>query len=94
MIIARMPPYPPAEIVRRGEEVYAQQIRPQVEADNKGRALVIDIETGAWEWEDRDEPLAASHRLITRNPDAVLYARRVGYRARTKMGGSLQQVEE
>lgn len=90
---ARQPPYAPEEIAQRGETLYEQQIRPRVETGNKGRGMVIDIETGAYEWED-DDPLAASHRLLARNPAAVLYARRIGYRAHTKMGGSWRQIEE
>lgn len=90
---ARQPAFPPSEIARRGEALYEQRIRPQVEAGNKGKGLVIDIETGKFEWEAED-PLAASRRLLVKNPDAVLYARRVGYRAHTKRGGSWRQLEE
>ncbi len=93
MLTARKPPYTPQEIARRGEALYAQTIRPRVAANDKGEGVVIDIETGEFEWE-RDDPVAASHRLLRKNPQAVLYAWRVGYPAYTKMGGSWRQVEE
>ena len=32
------------EFARRGEEIYQQTVRPSVEAGNKGRIVVIDIE--------------------------------------------------
>jgi hypothetical protein len=88
----RQPRYAPGEISRRGEELYEREIREKVEAGNKGRVLVIDIETGAYEIEGED-PLAASHHLLARNPDATLYALRIGYRACTKMSGSWRQLE-
>jgi hypothetical protein len=44
------PHYSKEEIVRRGEELYEQQIRGQIDEErNKGKALVIDIETGDYE---------------------------------------------
>lgn len=90
---ARQPPYSAQEIARRGKTLYEQVIRPRVTSGDKGEGVVIDIETGAFEWE-RNDPVAASHRLLDKNPQAVLYARRVGYSAYTKMGGSWRQVEE
>ena len=51
-------------VQRRGNEIYEHDIRPQVEADNKGKYIAIDIETGAWEMDNSE--MAASDRL----PDA------------------------
>lgn len=93
MVSARKPPYTPQEIAQRGEALYEQLVRPQITADEKGEGIVIDIETGAFERE-RGDPVGASHRLLQKNSQAVLYARRVGYLAYTKMGGSWRQVEE
>ena len=87
------PPYPSAEIARRGEALYAEKIGPLVEAEHHGDHLVMDIETGAYEFETREEPLAACDALRRRNPQAVMYRVRVGYRAATKMGGSWRQAE-
>jgi hypothetical protein len=53
------PRYSLEEIGRRGQELYAQQIRAQVETPkNIGKQVVIDIETG--EYEVDSDGLAAS----------------------------------
>lgn len=68
--------YPKDEFARRGNEIYERDIRPLVEADNQGKIVVIDIETGVWEM-DADE-MAASERLEARYPDAQIWMVRVG----------------
>jgi hypothetical protein len=88
MPTAKLPPYTPEEIARRGEAIYEEKIRPIIESDNKGRRLVIDIETGNYLFQSIEDPIAASHALLERNPDAVIYGMRVGYPAATKLGGS------
>ena len=88
---AKLPPYPPEEIARRGEAIYEKSIRPLVEQENKGQRLVIDIETGDYLFQSLQDPVAASHTLLERNPEAVLYGMRVGYPAATKLGGSWRQ---
>jgi hypothetical protein len=35
------PDYTADEIVRRGKEIYERELRPKVEAGNKGKILVI-----------------------------------------------------
>lgn len=50
----RQPGYSDEEFARRGKELYEKNIRPQVEAGNKGKIVAIDIETG--EFELADEP--------------------------------------
>ena len=69
--------YSKEEFARRGNEIYERDIRPQVEAGSKGRVVVIDIETGAWEI-DADE-VAASKRLEAIKPDAQIWMVRVGF---------------
>ena len=79
------------EIVRRGEELYEQQIRSRVEtAENIGKQIVIDIETGDYEIDG--DGLAASHRLMTRHPGAALYGARIGYDAVYAVGGTLTRT--
>jgi hypothetical protein len=78
--------YTDEEIARRAEELYDRKIRPKVEAENKGKILVIDIETGAYEIDD--DLLRAAHRVRAKNPNAVLYSLRIGFPALAKMGGS------
>ncbi|WP_196512910.1 hypothetical protein [Nostoc sp. NZL] len=50
----RQPHYSKEEFARRGDEIYDSQVRPQVEANNYGKIVAIDIETGGWEI-DTDE---------------------------------------
>lgn len=72
------PRYPKEEFARRGDEIYNRDIRPQVESDlNKGKFVLIDIESGVWEM-DRSEREAAK-RLDKRIPDAQVWMVRVGY---------------
>jgi hypothetical protein len=76
--------YSPSEVESRGEAIYAEQIRDKVEPQNKGRFLVVDIETG--EYEVADEDLAATQRALAKRPDAVLYGLRIGYPTAYRLG--------
>ena len=60
----RQPRYSKEEFAQCGHEFYESQIRSQVEADNHGRIVAIDIETGAFEV--ADESLAAAKQLLNR----------------------------
>ena len=73
-----------AEIVQRGKALYEQQIRAEVEADNLGKVLVINVETGEYEM-DADH-LAASTRAAAKFPGAPRYAMRIGARALGRIG--------
>lgn len=78
------PRFTTQEIVARGEELY-QQLRPQVEEGNKGKILVVDIETG--EYVIDDDHLAATRRALAKHPDAALYSVRIGFPTLGKVGG-------
>lgn len=80
------PGYTVEEVARRGDEIYDRQIRPLVEAGNKGKFVVIDIESGAYEVDDDD--LTASKRLLARHPNAVMWGQRIGYDAAYRLGSS------
>lgn len=78
--------YTSQEISQRGKAWYERAIRPQIDEESqKGKALVIDIETGDYELDD--EGLDAAHRLLAKRADAPLYWMRVGYPAYAKIGG-------
>ena len=77
--------YTPEEVEARGEAIYAEQIRGQVEAGNKGKFLVIDIETGNYEIDADD--LQATMRALAKRPAAVLYGLRIGYPTAYRLGG-------
>jgi hypothetical protein len=79
------PRFSSEEIGRRGQELYDQKIRHQVEAGNKGKYLVIDIETG--EYALGDDTLELSHHLHAKHPGAALYAMRIGYPGTFRMRG-------
>jgi len=69
--------YTATEIGMRGQALYEQQIRQRVEAENRGKFLVLDVTSG--EYEIAAEDLTASDRLLMRKPDAVLFGVRIGH---------------
>jgi hypothetical protein len=76
--------YTTEEIVRLGREIYEREVRVQVEASHDGEFVVVDVTTGAWEVDEDD--VAASERVLTKNPDAVVYFARVGRQAAYRLG--------
>ena len=80
------------EVVRRGEELYAQSIRAQVEKDaNIGKLVSIDVETGDYEI-GMDDSLEAPNRLHAKHPGAAVYTKRIGYNAVYTIGGVLERT--
>ena len=77
--------YSREEVAARGEAIYDQKIRPEVEIQNKGKYLVLDIETGEFEIDQDD--LVATKRIMAKRPNAVLYGLRIGYPAAYRLGG-------
>lgn len=77
--------YSPEEITTRGEAIYREQIRSLVEATEKGKFAIIDIETGDYEIDTRDA--TATLKLLERRPNAITYAVRIGYSAAYRIGG-------
>jgi hypothetical protein len=73
------------EISRRGEEIYERELRERVEPGNRGRFLVLDVQSGTYELGDDD--LAATQRLLDRIPEAVPYGIRIGHPAAYRIGG-------
>ncbi len=79
------PRYSSEEIVQRGQAIYDQQVRTEVEVIHPGKFLAIDVETMGYEV-DTDE-LAAIQRAKAKHPDAALYILRVGHPAAYRLGG-------
>ena len=73
----------PNEVAARGE-VWYEKIKAQVEPSDFGRYLVLNVETG--EYEVGSDFILPTERLLARNPDAELYALRIGYRAIGRIG--------
>ena len=84
--------YTPQEVSSRGEAIYEQQIRGKVEFGNKGKFVVIDIETGEYEIDVDD--LIATKRLLVKRPDAILYGLRIGFPTAYRIGVHLLVAEK
>jgi hypothetical protein len=83
-MVVRQPRYSKEEFARRGHEIYESQVRSEIEADNHGRIVAIDIETGAFEV--GDDSLTAAKQLLVRYPDAQIFGIRIGHRAVYRFG--------
>ena len=73
------------EVGELGEAIYREKIRNLVEPQERGKFVVIDVETGDYEIDANDA--TATRRLQERRPEAVIYGLRVGYRAAYSFGG-------
>lgn len=78
-------PYTAEEIGRIGQQLYDHELREKVEASNRGKYLVLDVATGAYEV--GDDYLLLSKALRARVPDAAIYTVRIGYPAAGRIGG-------
>ena len=72
------------EISRRGQILYDQKVRSEIADCEKGKFLVLNIETGEYEI-DADE-LTALQRAKTKQNDAALYMLRIGHPAAYRLG--------
>jgi hypothetical protein len=79
------PRYSKEEFARRGNALYEQEIRPHLTAEDDGKFVAIDIETGGHEIDPDD--YIATERLLDRLPDAQIWLMRVGHRAAHHIGG-------
>ena len=83
-MIKRQFRYSTEEFARRGTELYETKIRALVEADNFGRILAIDIESG--DFAVADESIEVCQVLFDKNPDAQIWMLRIGHIAVSQMG--------
>lgn len=84
MTVRQQPCYSAEETARRGDEIYARDIRARVEAENKGKVVAIDIDSGAYIMDEN--ALAASERLLAERPGAEIWCVRIGHRALHHIG--------
>ena len=77
--------YTSKEVASRGEAIYRREIRDKVEPMHQGKFLVIDIETGKYEMNTDD--LAATKRLLAKQPNAVVYGLQIGFPTDYRIGG-------
>ena len=73
------------DVVIIGESIYEKDVRPHMTDADKGKMVVIDVYSGDYEI-DRNS-MVARDRLIKRQPGAIVYIGRVGYRAAHSMPG-------
>ena len=73
------------EFAQRGDAIYESQIRAQVEEDNRGKIVAIDLETGDFEIDSSE--IAACEWLEARHPDAQIWIVRFGSRHVRRFGG-------
>ena len=69
------PRYNKEEFARRGEQLYEEKIREQVQSASPHAFVAIDLESGDFEVDEKS--LAATKRLLIRHPDAQIWMRRV-----------------
>ena len=67
-----------------GRAIYKEQVLPLMKAEDKGKVVVIDVNSGDYEIDYDDA--AALFNLLERRPDAFTWSERVGYRAVHRMG--------
>ena len=84
------PLYSKEEFARRGDELYERKVRPNIDINDEGKFVVIDIDTGDYEI-DNDE-LDAYDRLIARHPEAQVWVMQVGSRYARRFGPRYQSV--
>ncbi|HET9928225.1 MAG TPA: hypothetical protein VFQ09_05405 [Rubrobacter sp.] len=73
------------EFARRGDEIYDRVVAPRLKEDDLGKFVLLDIDSEDYEI-DQDE-LAASDRLLARNPGAQVWFTRAGSRYARRFGG-------
>ncbi|MCE9533001.1 MAG: hypothetical protein K8T89_18035 [Planctomycetes bacterium] len=61
------PRYSKDEHARRGTDVYERQVRPLVEAENRGKIAALDVDTGLFEVAEDNEALEPVLRLIVQD---------------------------
>ncbi|MGB5594767.1 MAG: hypothetical protein WBM62_12130 [Crocosphaera sp.] len=82
----RQPRYSKEELAKRGHELYESQIRSQVEENNHGKIVAIDVETEVFEV--ANDSLTAAKQLLKHHPDAQIFGIRIGHPAVHRFGFS------
>ena len=82
----------PEEIARIAEGIYERDIRPKLRPQDKGKFLVLDIQTGEYEIDEDD--LSASERLRARVPHGEYFGLRIGYTTAYTLSGTMEEAPE
>src|SRR5262249_61030524 len=77
--------FTPEETGRLGDEIYRRVVLPQLKAEDKGKAVAIDVKSEAWAMSETGG--AAARELRVGHPDAEVWIVRVGSRVYHHFGG-------
>ena len=77
--------YSKDEFAQRGDAIYEKDVRPRLKADDDGKFVAIDIDSGFYEIDD--DELAAGDKLRARVPNPQIWMVRVGSRYVHRFGG-------
>ena len=83
---ALKPKYSQKEFARRGDAIFEKSVKPQIPDGHEDDFVLIDIESGAFEF-DSDER-AAADRLDARKPNAQIWMRKVNSRFSRRFGAT------
>lgn len=81
---SQQPRYSAEKTARRGDEIYERGVRARVEAENHGKVVAIDIETGAHALDEN--ALATANRLRIQLLNAKIRFSRDGHRSLHRIG--------
>jgi len=79
------------EIASRGWKIYEDRLKNDLEPENIGKFLVIDVESG--DYEISDDEMEAVDRAMERHANGMLYLMRIGFRTMGKMGAGLRELK-
>jgi hypothetical protein len=68
--------YSPEETARRGQAIYEHALQAQLEPQQQGKVVAIDVTTEAYEI--ADDVLTACQALLARLPEAEIWVVRIG----------------
>jgi len=88
--LGKVPRYSREDVARRGDEIYEREVLPRLAPEDEGKFVLIDVITGSYEM-DRDE-VAASDRLLARQPDAQVWMRQTGSRYARRFGSHFKST--
>ena len=77
--------YSKDEFAQRGDAIYENEVRPQLNAADEGKFAANDIESGSYEVDVGE--LEACDRLRARVPGAQIWMVRIGSRSVHRFGG-------
>lgn len=79
------PRYTPDELARLGDAIYERDIRPRMRAEDTGRIVAVDVETGTYAV--GSDLLATARQVFESIPRAQLWFKRVGFAYVHSFGG-------